>query len=190
MFKTVDRIIKEDPAARSRWQVILTYPGYQAFVGYRLAHWLWYRQHLLLAELISHWTRRHTGVDIHPAATIGERLFIDHGMGVVIGATAVIGDDVTILHGVTLGSRHDQPGKRHPTLGNHVLVGANALLLGDIVVHDFAKVGAGAVVLHDVGTGNSVAGNPAQVIRTWNQKEPATHLELTQTQSKAGKEND
>ncbi|MCF6161861.1 serine O-acetyltransferase [Furfurilactobacillus milii] len=190
MFKTVDRIIKEDPAARTRWQVMLTYSGYQALVGYRLAHWLWGRQHLLLAELISHWTRHHTGVDIYPAATIGERLFIDHGIGVVIGATAVIGDDVTMLHGVTLGSRHDQSGKRHPSIGNHVLLGANAMLLGDITVHDFAKVGAGAVVLHDVGTGSTVAGNPAKVVRTWHPNEPVMHLEDTQTNTKVGHQHD
>ncbi|GKT04385.1 serine O-acetyltransferase [Furfurilactobacillus entadae] len=167
MFETVDSIIQRDPAARSRWQVILTYAGYQAVVGHRMTNWLWRHDHLLLAEVLSHWIRHHTGVEIHPAATLGRRLFIDHGMGVVIGETAVVGDDVTILHGVTLGSRHDEAGRRHPTIRNHVLLGANAQLLGPITIHDYAKVGAGAIVLHDVGNGETVAGNPAKLVNSW-----------------------
>lgn len=189
MFATIDSIIKRDPAARSRWQVILTYPGYQAVWMHRITHWLWQRQYYLLADLLSHWARHRTGVEIHPAATLGQRLFIDHGMGVVIGATTVIGDDVIMLHGVTLGARHDQPGKRHPTVGNNVLLGANALILGPITIHDYAKVGAGAVVLHDVLAGTTVAGNPAQVVRSWQQHKSVTHLEK-QTNKKEGSTHD
>lgn len=186
MFDTIDRIIKEDPAAQSRWQVVLTYPGYQATVLYRVAHRFWQHGHRLTAALINHWARHHTGVDIHPGATIGRRLFIDHGMGVVIGETAIIGDDVTLLHGVTLGSRHAITGRRHPKIGNHVFIGANALILGPITVHSQAKIGAGSVVLKEVASGTTVAGNPAHVVRPWQQQIPAIHIYNQQPELKEG----
>lgn len=165
MFETVDNIIKRDPAARSRLQVILTYPGFRALKAYRLAHRLWNNHHLLMAEIISNWSRKRTGIDIHPGATIGERLFIDHGIGVVIGETAVIGNDVTILHGVTLGSRREVDGKRYPTVGDNVFIGTNALILGNITINNDAKVGAGAVVLKDVPENATAVGNPARILK-------------------------
>lgn len=118
-----------------------------------------------MAEIISNWSRKRTGIDIHPGATIGERLFIDHGIGVVIGETAVIGNDVTILHGVTLGSRRDVDGKRHPTVGDNVFIGTNALILGNITINNDAKVGAGAVVLKDVPENATAVGNPARILK-------------------------
>ncbi|ANZ68964.1 serine acetyltransferase [Pediococcus claussenii] len=164
MFETIDSIIQRDPAARSRLQVLLTYPGVLALRWYRVASFLWNHHLKLLAEIITNITRRRTGIEIHPAAQIGKRLFIDHGIGVVIGETAIIGDDVTLMHGVTLGARRTVTGKRHPTVKNDVLIGANALLLGDITIDNGAKIGAGAVVLHSVLPNQTVVGSPAKQI--------------------------
>lgn len=164
MFETIDSIIQRDPAARSRLQVLLTYPGVLALRWYRIASFLWNHHLKLLAEIITNITRRRTGIEIHPAAQIGKRLFIDHGIGVVIGETAIIGDDVTLMHGVTLGARRTIAGKRHPTVKNNVLIGANALLLGDITINSGAKIGAGAVVLHNVLPNQTVVGSPAKPI--------------------------
>jgi len=152
----------KDPAARSAVTVALLYSGIHAVWGYRLAHALWNRGHCFSARFLSQVVRFLTGIEIHPAAEIGRRLFIDHGAGVVIGETAEIGDDVLLYHGVTLGGDSMRREKRHPTLGDGVTVGASATLLGDIVVGEAASVGAGSVVVEDVPPGVTVTGVPAE----------------------------
>jgi serine O-acetyltransferase len=152
-----------DPAATSTAEVLL-YPGLHAVWGHRLAHALDSRGHGFLARLLSQLVRLVTGVEIHPAADIGRRFFVDHGMGVVVGETATVGDDVTCYHGVTLGGDSPRREKRHPTVGDGVTLGANATLVGAITVGDGATVGAGAVVAKDVPSGATVAGNPARRI--------------------------
>lgn len=142
--------LRQDLAARNWLEVLLTYPGLHAVWGYRIAHLLWNLKLKLLARIYSNWVRAVTGIEIHPAAKIGRRFFIDHGMGVVIGATAVIGDDVMIYHGVTLGARTNEAGKRHPTIGNNVVVGAGAKVLGDISIGDSVKINANLVVTKSV----------------------------------------
>jgi len=154
----------KDPAAVSSLEVLLTYPGLHAIWLYRIAHTLHDNGFGLLARLLSHLTRLLTGVEIHPAATVGRRFFIDHGMGTVVGETAVIGDDVLMYHGVTLGGNSMRREKRHPTLEDGVTVGANATLIGDVTIGEGATVGAGAVVVEDVPAGATVGGNPARVI--------------------------
>ena len=146
----LDTAIARDPAARNRIEVALTYPGVHAIWGYRLAHFLWRRKFKLLARIYSNWIRTLTGVEIHPAAKIGKRCFIDHGMGVVIGETAILGDDVMMYHGVTLGSRGFAYSKRHPTIGDGVVIGAGAKVLGDISVGSGARISANSVVVSDV----------------------------------------
>ncbi|WP_028601042.1 serine O-acetyltransferase [Ottowia thiooxydans] len=159
-------ILERDPAARSVWDVIFSYPGFHALVLHRIAHALWKRGWLWLARWISHWGRFLTGIEIHPGATIGERVFIDHGMGVVIGETAEIGDDCTIYQGVTLGGTSLTKGsKRHPTLGKRVIVGANSQVLGGFTVGDGAKIGSSAVVTKPVPAGATAVGNPARIIQ-------------------------
>ncbi|HEX2580923.1 MAG TPA: serine O-acetyltransferase [Dongiaceae bacterium] len=174
-YEEIDSIRARDPAARSRLEVVLTYPSFHAVLFYRLAHRLWRIEWRLLARFISQLARFLTGIEIHPGATIGRRLFIDHGAGVVIGETAVIGDDVTLYQTVSLGgvlpsvdSAAQKGRKRHPTLGNDVIVGAGAQVLGDITVHDGARVGANAVVLSDVAPGVVVVGIPAKVVAPKN----------------------
>jgi serine O-acetyltransferase len=152
---------RRDPAARSAFEVWLLYSGLHAVWAYRLAHWLWTHRARLLARLVSQLTRSVTGVEIHPGATIGRRLFIDHGMGVVIGETAVIGHDVLMYHGVTLGGTATHSAKRHPVIGDRVLLGAGATLLGPISIGDDSAVGAGAVVLHSAPAHSLVTGVPA-----------------------------
>jgi serine O-acetyltransferase len=154
-----------DPAARNTVEIVLTYPGVHAVVGHRLSHALWRRGIKFPARFLSWLTRLFTNVDIHPGATIGRRFFIDHGAGVVIGETAVIGDDVTLYHGVTLGGTSWKPGKRHPTLESGVLVGAGAKILGPITVGRGARVGANSVVIADVAPGMTVVGIPGKVVR-------------------------
>ncbi len=158
-------VFARDPAARSTGEVLLTYPGVHAVFWYRLANKLWHNNFKLLARWLSTVARWFTGVEIHPAATIGRRLFIDHGMGVVIGETAEIGDDVTLYHGVTLGGTSWRAGKRHPTLGNGVIVGAGAKVLGPIHVGDYARVGSNAVVVKDVPNDTTVVGIPGHIVR-------------------------
>ncbi len=155
--------VETDPAAKS-WLEALLYPGLHAVWAHRLCNRIYQAGHPLLARVISHGVRFATGVEIHPAATLGRRVFIDHGMGVVIGETAEVGDDVSMYHGVTLGGDDPNPVKRHPTIGDDVLLGANATLIGDIEVGDGARVGAGAVVIDDVPADTTVAGNPARPI--------------------------
>ncbi len=154
-----------DPAARSRAEVLLLYPGLHAILLHRLAHYLWAHNLRLFARMISELNRHFTGIEIHPAARIGRGLFIDHGMGTVIGETTEIGDNVTLYQGVTLGGTGKQTGKRHPTLGSNVVVGVGASILGAINVGDNALVGAGSVVLQDVPANSTVVGVPAHVVR-------------------------
>jgi serine O-acetyltransferase len=159
----VDSIIARDPAAGSRLEVMLCYPGLHAVWLHRGAHWLDARSFHVAARWISQLARFLTGIEIHPSATIGERLFIDHGMGVVIGSTAVVGNDVTLYQGVTLGGTSlERNVKRHPTLGDNVIVGAGAHVLGPVTVNDGARIGANAVVLHDVPQGATMVGIPAK----------------------------
>jgi len=158
-------ILERDPAARSAWEVLTCYPGLHALVLHRLAHGCWRRGFKWLGRFISHLTRFLTGIEIHPGATIGERVFFDHGMGIVIGETAEVGDGCTIYHGVTLGGTSLYKGtKRHPTLGRDVVVGAGAKVLGGFTVGDGAKVGSNAVVTKPVPAGATAVGNPARII--------------------------
>jgi len=160
--------LARDPAARSWLEVVLCYPGFHALLYYRLAHWLWERGWYLSGRLVSHVGRMLSGIEIHPGAKIGKRLFIDHGMGVVVGETAEIGDDCTLYHGVTLGgtrpSREQGGQKRHPTIGNDVNVGSGAQVLGPIRVGDGARIGAAAVVVKEVPDGATMVGNPARQV--------------------------
>ena len=142
--------LRQDPAARNWLEVLLTYPGLHAVWGYRIAHFLWSLKLKLIARIYSNWIRAVTGIEIHPAAKIGRRFFIDHGMGVVIGATAVIGDDVMIYHDVTLGARTNDAGKRHPTIGNNVVIGSGARVLGDIQIGEGVRINANLVVTKSV----------------------------------------
>src|SRR5467141_1263316 len=157
----IDATLARDPAARSRLEVVLCYPGFHALLYHRLAHWLWQRGWLLAGRSVSHLGRVLTGIEIHPGARIGKRVFIDHGMGVVIGETAEIGDDVTLYQGVTLGGTALGKVKRHPTIGDDVIVGSGAQILGGFTVGAGARVGANAVVLSAVAPGTTVVGIPA-----------------------------
>ncbi len=160
----VGSVFERDPAATSMLAVLLCYPGLWAVWGYRVHHWLWCRKFLLLARIFSQMVRFYTGVEIHPGARIGRRLFIDHGIGVVIGETTIVGDDVTLYQGVTLGGTGKQKGKRHPTLRDRVFVGNNANILGNITIGENSRVGAGSVVLRDVPPDSTVVGVPAHII--------------------------
>jgi serine O-acetyltransferase len=160
----IDATLTRDPAARSRLEVVLCYPGFHALVFHRLAHWLWQHRWFLAGRFVSHIGRVATGIEIHPGARIGRRVFIDHGMGVVIGETAEVGDDVTLYQGVTLGGTSLRQEKRHPTLGNGVIVGSHAQILGPFRVGDGARIGAAAVVLTAVPDGATMVGNPARPV--------------------------
>ena len=152
----IKAVLRQDPAARNSLEVALTYPGLHAVWGYRIAHFLWQVKLKLAARIYSNWIRAVTGIEIHPAAKIGQRFFIDHGMGVVIGATAIVGDDVMIYHDVTLGARAGGSGKRHPTIGNNVVIGAGARVLGDISVGNGVKIAANMVVTKSVPASTNV----------------------------------
>jgi serine O-acetyltransferase len=160
----VRSVLERDPAASSKAAVLLCYPGLRAVWAHRVHHWLWCRDSKLLSRMLSQITRFWTGVEIHPGARIGRRVFIDHGMGVVIGETAIVGDDVTIYQGVTLGGTGKQVGKRHPTLREGVFVGSNANILGDIIIGENSRVGAGSVVVRDVPPDSTVVGVPAHIV--------------------------
>jgi serine O-acetyltransferase len=162
--ETVRAYRERDPAARSSTEVLLCYPGLHAVVWHRFSHWLWQAGFLLLARFSSHIARWVTGIEIHPAARLGRRLVIDHGMGVVIGETAEIGDDCYLYHQVTLGVARAPGGKRHPTVGNNVIIGAGAKVLGPITVGDNARVGANSVVLDPVPRDTTVVGVPARAV--------------------------
>lgn len=163
---------RQDPAARSNIEIALLYPGLHAVWAYRVANKLWRKGHTFAARALSQTARNLTGVEIHPGATIGDRLFIDHGMGVVIGETAEVGDDVLIYHGVTLGGVSTRPGKRHPTIGNKVQIGAGAKVLGPVTVNDGAKIGANAVLVKNLPADHVGVGVPARV------RDPKTDPEL------------
>jgi serine O-acetyltransferase len=162
----INCVFDRDPAARHVFEIITTYPGVQAVQWHRLSYWLWHCNLKWLARFLSTVSRWITGIEIHPAAKIGRRFFIDHGMGVVIGETAEIGDDCTLYHGVTLGGTSWKEGKRHPTLANNVVVGAGAKVLGPISLHDGARVGSNAVVVKDVEAGKTVIGVPGRIVKT------------------------
>lgn len=168
MFKSLkydlENILNNDPAARSYLEVFLLYPSVHAVLIYRVAHVLYKKKFFFLARLISQFGRFITGIEIHPGAKIGKGLFIDHGMGVVIGETSEVGDNVTIYHGVTLGGTGKDKGKRHPTVGNNVVIGSGAKVLGPIYIGDGAKIGANSVVLKDVPAFSTAVGVPAKII--------------------------
>lgn len=149
-LEDLDNALVKDPAARNRVELLLAYPGLHAVWGYRIAHFLWRKNLKLIARIFSNWVRTATGIEIHPAATIGRRFFIDHGMGVVIGATTIIGDDVMIYHDVTLGARTFIQGKRHPTIENNVVIGAGARVIGDITIGHGARISANVVITKDI----------------------------------------
>ena len=160
----IQSVLRDDPAATGWFSVLLNYSGLHAVWAHRINHWIWLHGFRLLARFLSQVSRFWTGVEIHPGATVGRRLFIDHGMGVVVGETAIIGDDVTLYHGVTLGGTSLMKKKRHPTLGNGVVIGNTSSILGDIVVGDNSRVGAGSVVLRDVPPNSTVVGVPAHIV--------------------------
>ena len=169
MFKhwksDIQAVLSRDPAARSALEVVPCYPSFRAVRSHRRAHWLWTHGLKLLARLLSQRSRHKTGIEIHPGATIGEGLFIDHGMGVVIGETAEIGNNVTLYQNVTLGGTGQDVGKRHPTIGDNVVIGAGARVLGPFTVGEGAKIGASAVVLKEVPPNCTVVGNPGRIVR-------------------------
>ncbi len=157
-------VFERDPAARTKLEVIITYSGFQAMFFHRLAHWLWQKRMKLIARCLSHLSRFTTGIEIHPGAKIGTSFFIDHGMGVVIGETSEIGDNVTIYHGVTLGGTSFTRGKRHPTIENNVTIGAGAKILGPLNIGNNSKIGANSVVIKDVPPNTTVVGIPGKIV--------------------------
>lgn len=162
--RDIEVVFERDPAVKSVWEVLLCYPGFHALLLHRLAHRLYKRKWFVLARLVSHFSRHITGIEIHPGAVIGEGVFIDHGMGVVIGETTEIGNNVTLFQGVTLGGTGKEKGKRHPTIGNNVVIAAGAKVLGAITIGDNVKIGSGSVVLTDVPSGSTVVGIPGRVV--------------------------
>ncbi|NQU09024.1 MAG: serine O-acetyltransferase [Candidatus Abyssubacteria bacterium] len=182
MFKTlksdIRAVFERDPAARTTLEVLLCYPGFHAIRFHRVSHWLWTHGMRLLGRMLSHVARFLTGIEIHPGARLGPGLFIDHGMGVVIGETSEMGENVTLYHGVTLGGTSLKKEKRHPTLGNNVIVGAGAKILGPVKVGDNARIGAGSVVVEDVTPNTTVVGIPGKVVYAKPQETaPTVNLE-------------
>lgn len=177
LIKDIKVIFERDPAAKSILEVVLCYPGFHALLFHRAAHYLYQKRLVLLPRLISQLSRFLTGIEIHPGARIGEGFFIDHGMGVVIGETAEIGDNVTIYQGVTLGGTGKEKGKRHPTLGTNVVIGAGAKVLGPVEIGDNAKVGSGSVVLKNVPFNTTVVGVPGRAVVFKEHKLPQVDLE-------------
>jgi serine O-acetyltransferase len=164
MREDIAAVLESDPAAKSGLEVVLLYSGLHALWGYRVHHWLWIHGWRFMARALSQWARLITGIEIHPGAEIGHRFFVDHGMGVVIGETTIIGDDVTLYQGVTLGGTGKETGKRHPTLRNNVVIGAGARVLGNITIGENSRVGAGSVVLRDVPDNSTVVGVPGHIV--------------------------
>jgi serine O-acetyltransferase len=164
MREDIAAVKERDPAARSSLEIVLLYSGLHALWGYRFHHWLWIHGWRFPARALSQLARLITGIEIHPGAQIGHRLFIDHGMGVVIGETTIVGDDVTLYQGVTLGGTGKESGKRHPTIGNNVVIGAGAKVLGNIVVGENCRIGSGSVVLRDVPDNSTVVGVPGHIV--------------------------
>jgi serine O-acetyltransferase len=181
-----DTIFREDPAAKSRVEIVLCYPGFHAILMHRLAHRFYQMNMPLLPRFISQVSRFLTGIEIHPGAKIGRRFFIDHGMGVVIGETTEIGDDVLVYQGVTLGGTGNEQGKRHPTIGNNVVIGTGAKVLGSIAIGSNVKIGAGSVVVHPVPDYSTVVGVPGRVVRM--RSIPAGVLEHGQLPDPEGQE--
>lgn len=176
MRKDIRAVFDRDPAAHSTLEVLFAYPGLHALWGYRISHWFWTHRMLLIGRLVSHFVRNTTGIEIHPGAKIGEGFFIDHGMGVVIGETAEIGNNVTLYHGVTLGGVSLEKGKRHPTLEDGVVVGAGAKILGAITIGEGSRIGANAVVVKSVPHDSVVVGIPGQVVVRSKPRELAPDL--------------
>jgi serine O-acetyltransferase len=181
----IDCVFERDPAARTVFEVLTCYPGIHAIFLHRINHRLWQWGLKWPARFFSTLARWLTGIEIHPGASIGRRFFIDHGMGVVIGETAVIGDDCTLYHGVTLGGTSWQKGKRHPTLSNNVVIGAGAKVLGPIAIHDGARIGSNSVVLKDVPANATVVGVPGRMV-TWEADQREMHAEITRKARKLG----
>lgn len=179
-------IFERDPAARNWLEVAFLYPGFQALVLHRVAHWLWNIGIPFVPRLLSHFARALTGIEIHPGATIGSGVFIDHGMGVVIGETAIVGDYALIYQGVTLGGTGKESGKRHPTLGSNVVVGAGAKILGNIQIGHNVRIGAGSVVLREVPSDCTVVGVPGRIVyRSGERVEPLDHARLPDSEALA-----
>ena len=174
MFKEIKELLQaykeRDPAATSNISIFLLYPGVRAVIDHRIAHWFYKHKLMFLARAISQSSRKRTGIEIHPGATIGKRLVIDHGMGIVIGETTIIGDDCLLYQGVTLGGSGKEKGKRHPTVGNNVLVGAGAKVLGSFTIGDNARIAANAVVLNAIPANATAVGVPAKVVRVKGEK--------------------
>lgn len=181
----IDTVFREDPAAKSVLEILLCYPGFHAVLAHRLAHRLYLWKVPLLPRVVSQISRFLTGIEIHPGAAIGRRFFIDHGMGVVIGETTEIGDDVLLYQGVTLGGTGNEKGKRHPTLGNGVVVGTGAKVLGNIRIGDRVKIGAGSVVVHPVPDDSTVVGIPGRVVRTRGENGVLEHGSLPDPEGQA-----
>jgi len=170
LFETVNAYLERDPAARGPIEVLFLYPGVKAVMSHKRAHWLYEHDMKFLARLVSQRSRRRTGIEIHPGAKIGRRLVIDHGMGIVIGETAEVGDDCLIYHGVTLGGTGKDTGKRHPTIGNNVLIGAGAKVLGPFTVGDNSRIAANSVVLSAIPADSTAVGVPSRVVRCAGKK--------------------
>ena len=170
LMETVEAYKQRDPAARSTLEILLLYPGIRATANHKIAHWCYEHDHKFLARYISQRTRHKTGIEIHPGAKIGKRLVIDHGMGIVIGETAEIGDDCLLYQGVTLGGTGKETGKRHPTIGNNVLVGSGAKVLGPFKVGDNSRVAANAVVLREIPEDSTAVGAPARIVKQKGEK--------------------
>jgi serine O-acetyltransferase len=189
MFRDIreqfETIFREDPAAKSAVEIFFCYPGFHAILAHRLAHKLYRWNVPLLPRVISQISRFFTGIEIHPGATIGRRFFIDHGMGVVIGETTEIGDDVLLYQGVTLGGTGNETGKRHPTLGNHVVVGTGAKVLGNIRIGNHVRIGAGSVVVHPVPDYSTVVGVPGRVVRIRDENGVLEHGKLPDPEGQA-----
>lgn len=163
ILEQIKVIRDKDPAITSDWEVFL-YPSFKVLIYYKIAHYFYIKKHYWIARYISERVKRRTGIEIHPGASIGKSLFIDHGVGVVIGETAIIGDNVTIFHDVTLGGTGKEKGKRHPTIGNNVLIGSGAKVLGNIIIGDNVKIGANSVILNDVPDGVTIVGIPGKIV--------------------------
>jgi serine O-acetyltransferase len=181
----IDTVFERDPAAKSRLEIILCYPGVHAILLHRIAHRLYKWDVPLLPRVISQFSRFLTGIEIHPGATIGRRFFIDHGSGVVIGETTEIGDDVLLYQGVTLGGTGHEKGKRHPTLGDHVVVGTGAKVLGNILIGNHAKIGAGSVVVRPAPDYSTVVGVPGHIVRSRNESGDLEHGKMPDPEGQA-----
>ncbi|RAP54428.1 MAG: serine O-acetyltransferase [Methanosphaera sp. rholeuAM130] len=175
MKEDIDTVFSNDPAAKSTIEVILCYPGLHALWFHKIAHWFWIKNHKLIGRFLSHINRFFTGIEIHPGAQIGRRFFIDHGMGVVIGETTIVGDDVLLYKGVVLGGTSLESKKRHPTIGNNVVVGTNAIVLGDITIGENCKIGAGSVVTKPAPPNSTIVGIPGRTLQSIKEQSKHKH---------------